>query len=256
MPQSTALPAAPTRRQGASVNLAEPRAARTHEALTSALFDLLRENDLTEISISELCRTAGVHRTTFYGHYADIFAFASDAFARMLDDLASIDAPDADGRTDPADDALPEELAASDPAAASASAPASSSVASSADQSFDPAALTAAYADSVRHELQHVLEHRGAYRMMFNTRVDAGFRRELFQRTLRRASLAIRTWQSHGVCLDLDTTSAAAFIAGGMVGVLEDWANSDDTDIEHRTAEVMAVSPAWCVTRDEPDALR
>ena len=87
MPQSSALPA-PTRRQGASVNLAEPRAARTHESLTNALFDLLRQHDLTEISISELCRTAGVHRTTFYGHYADIYAFAGDSFASILDDVS------------------------------------------------------------------------------------------------------------------------------------------------------------------------
>ncbi|GAA2230526.1 hypothetical protein GCM10009851_14140 [Herbiconiux moechotypicola] len=171
------------------------------------------------MSISELCRQAGVHRTTFYGHYADIFAFASDAFARMRDEMASVSE----------DDALE---------------------ASSAES------LTAAYAESVRTELLHVLENRAAYRMMFNTRVDAGFRRELFQRMLRRASLSIRTWQSHGVCLDLDTPTASAYIAGGMVGVLEEWANSDDTDVEARTSHVMAVSPAWCVTVDSSHALK
>jgi AcrR family transcriptional regulator len=190
--------------------------------LTTALFELLREHDLTEVSISELCRTAGVHRTTFYGHYADIFAFASDAFARMLDEMATLPAGGSDG-----DDA---------------------------PEASTPEALSAAYTASVRAELVHVLEHRSAYRMMFNTRVDAGFRRELFQRTLGRASVAIRTWQKQGVCLDLDTTSAAAYIAGGMVGVLEDWANSDDSDVDVRTAEVMAVSPAWCIAATPADA--
>jgi AcrR family transcriptional regulator len=190
--------------------------------LTTALFELLREHDLTEVSISELCRTAGVHRTTFYGHYADIFAFASDAFARMLDEMATL--------------------------------PAAGSDADDAPEASTPEALIAAYTASVRAELVHVLEHRSAYRMMFNTRVDAGFRRELFQRTLGRASVAIRTWQSHGVCLDLDTTSAAAYIAGGMVGVLEDWANSDDSDVDVRTAEIMAVSPAWCIAATPADA--
>ncbi len=210
MPQSTAAPSATSRRQGASANLSEPRAARTHEALTTSLFALLRDHDLTEISISELCRTAGVHRTTFYGHYADIYAFAADAFARMLDDLANV---------------------ADDPA------------------SFDdssPEAITAAYAQSVRQELIHIRDHRPAYRMMFGTRVDAGFRRELFQRLLRRAAISISIWQRHGVATEIDAATAAAYIAGGSVGVFEDWANSDETDADARTDEIMATSPSWC----------
>jgi AcrR family transcriptional regulator len=212
MPQSAAVPSAPSRRQGASVNLAEPRAARTHEALTAALFNLLREHDLTEISISELCRTAGVHRTTFYGHFADIYAFAADAFARMLDDLANV---------------------ADDP--------------STFDDS-SPETITAAYAASMRQELEHIRDHRAAYRMMFGTRVDAGFRRELFQRLLRRASISVSIWQRHGVATGIDAATAAAYIAGGSVGVFEDWANSDDTDVDARTDEIMATSPAWCAS--------
>jgi AcrR family transcriptional regulator len=218
MPQSTALPAAPSRRQGASVNPAEPRAARTHEALTSALFDLLRRHDLTEISISELCRTAGVHRTTFYGHYADIYAFAADSFAHILDDLGSV------GDIDSFDDLSPEEV-------------------------------TAVYGESTRRELAHILEHRAAYRMMFGTRVDAGFRRELYQRTLRRASLALAVWQRYGFGAGIDTATAASYIAGGSVGVLEDWAFSDDTDTDARTDAIMASWPAWCAAAPSTESL-
>jgi AcrR family transcriptional regulator len=196
--------------------LAEPRAARTHEALTNALFDLLRTRDLTEISISELCRTAGVHRTTFYGHYADIFAFAADAFARMLDELSAV---------------------AEDP--------------STFDDS-SPETITAAYTESMRLALIHIRDHRDAYRMMFGTRVDAGFRRELFQRLLHRADLAISIWQRHGVGADIDTPTAAAYIAGGSVGVFEEWANSDDTDADLRTAQIMTASPAWCSSAKPP----
>ncbi|MCS5736223.1 TetR/AcrR family transcriptional regulator [Herbiconiux daphne] len=216
MPQSAALPAAPSRRQGASVNLAEPRAARTHEALTTALFGLLRSHDLTEISISELCRTAGVHRTTFYGHYADIYAFAADAFARMLDDLNAV---------------------AEDPA------------------TFDDSSIEAvldAYNASMRRALEHIRDNRPAYRMMFGTRVDAGFRSELFQRLLRRASLAISICQRHGRAADVDPATAAAYIAGGSVGVFEEWAGSDDTDADARTAQIMAISPAWCSAVQPP----
>lgn len=219
MPQSPALPA-PTRRQGASVNLAEPRAARTHESLTTALFDLLRRHDLTEISISELCRTAGVHRTTFYGHYADIYAFASDSFARMLDDLADVaelDGGDYDG--------------------------------SASDAPVDVEAITAAYTSSISAILVHILEHRSAYRMMFGTRVDAGFRRDLHQRLLRHASLAVSNWRRLGLADDLDGPTAAAFIAGGSVGVFEEWAMSDDTDVAARTADIVGTADAWVASR-------
>ncbi|WP_066043211.1 TetR/AcrR family transcriptional regulator [Herbiconiux solani] len=216
MPQSTVLTAAPSRRQGASANLAEPRAARTHEALTTALFDLLREHDLTEISISELCRTAGVHRTTFYGHYADIFAFAADSFARQLDELAAV--AETAGSMD--------------------------------DESVET--INAVYAASITRELEHIRDHRAAYRMMFGTRVDAGFRRELFQRTLVRASIAISIWQRKDDSRRIDSPAAAAYIAGGMVGVLEEWTYSDDTDAEARTADVVAAWPAWCAAHVPP----
>lgn len=221
MPQSPALPA-PTRRQGASVNLAEPRAARTHEALTTALFDLLNERDLTEISISELCRTAGVHRTTFYGHYADIFAFAADSFGRMLDDLVEVsDQPD--------------DLAQPDAALPS------------------PEEIVQAYADSIQQALAHISDNRASYRMMFGTRVDAGFRRELFDRSLSRASLAVTIWQSQGYAAGVDPQIAAAWIAGGVVGVLEQWTAGDDTDATARIADVMASWPAWSAL-DAPHA--
>ena len=222
MPQSSALPA-PTRRQGASVNLAEPRAARTHEALTTALFDLLRENDLTEISISELCRTAGVHRTTFYGHYADIYAFAGDSFARILDDLAEL----GDESTELSD------------------------TASDGDAATAPTVeeMTAAYYASIRGQLTHILEHRGAYRMMFGTRVDAGFRRELHTRLLRHATVAVGNWNRLGLALDVDPATAAAFISGGCVGVFEQWATSDDTDVDARARDIVGAADGWYASR-------
>ncbi|MFB2583326.1 TetR/AcrR family transcriptional regulator [Herbiconiux liukaitaii] len=233
MPQSPALPA-PTRRQGASVNLTEPRAARTHESLTIALFDLLRQHDLTEISISELCRTAGVHRTTFYGHYADIYAFASDSFARILDELA--DVADLEG-------GVP--LGDPDPTVTTAKTDAELG-----DPESGPSrALTAAYMRSMSGILEHILDHRSAYRMMFGTRVDAGFRRDLHQRLLRHATLAVQHWRLVGLAPGIDEATAAAFIAGGSVGVFEKWALSDDTDVAARTADIMGTADAWIASR-------
>lgn len=214
MPQSTALPA-PTRRQGASVNLAEPRAARTHEALTTALFTLLREHDLTEISISELCRTAGVHRTTFYGHYADIYAFAADSFGRLLDELAPVEAE------------APEFVDGT------------------------PEAVTESIVRLIRFDLDNLREHREAYRSLFRTRVDAGFRRELYERSLTRTQLVFEIWRRHNRGSGINHEVAAVWFAGGITGVLEAWALSDDDDSAARALDVVANWPSW-MTTDAP----
>jgi AcrR family transcriptional regulator len=209
MMQPTAPSAPRVRREGASVNLDEPRAARTQIAFTNALFELLRTRDLSEISISDLCRTAGVHRTTFYGHAPDIYAFAAQAFARELDELATVgDEP----------------------------------------QGFDddtPEAIDAVYESAVRQQLTHIRDHRAAYRMMFGSRVDAGFRRDLFRRAMENAKFAIEVWQRHGIATDINTETAACYVAGGTVGVFEGWAFSDSDDVDARAAEIMSASPAW-----------
>lgn len=45
------------------------RIALTRRLLRDALLQLLREKPLEKISVSALCRTAGINRTTFYHHY-------------------------------------------------------------------------------------------------------------------------------------------------------------------------------------------
>lgn len=50
----------------------EVRARRTVDALEEALHRSLAVKHLSEITVSDLCREAGVHRTTFYGHFAGV----------------------------------------------------------------------------------------------------------------------------------------------------------------------------------------
>ncbi|MDF2553533.1 MAG: hypothetical protein K0R77_2808 [Chryseobacterium sp.] len=45
------------------------RVQYTKKVLREALFDLLREKELIQISITELCKTADVNRNSFYRHY-------------------------------------------------------------------------------------------------------------------------------------------------------------------------------------------
>ncbi|KAE8765483.1 TetR/AcrR family transcriptional regulator [Georgenia thermotolerans] len=50
----------------------DPRTRRTVLALRHALLELAGSTPVAEIDISTLCRTAGVHRTTFYKHFATV----------------------------------------------------------------------------------------------------------------------------------------------------------------------------------------
>ncbi|WP_368496621.1 TetR-like C-terminal domain-containing protein [Herbiconiux sp. A18JL235] len=224
--------------------------------MTTALFELLREHDLTEISISELCRTAGVHRTTFYGHYGDIFAFAADSFASVLDDMTNGgDEPESVTTASVAAETAPGSTTGV--AGESAENPEGAKGLAATDLTgLDHAQLATRGTDAVRQAFEHVAENRAAYRMMFNTRVDVGFRRELFVRMFHLASLSIAAWRKGDTSPAIDTPTAAAFIAGGMVGVLEDWANSDDTDIEARTSSVVVLSTAWCAMPDLSHAVK
>ncbi|MDD9206798.1 hypothetical protein PU560_10010 [Georgenia sp. 10Sc9-8] len=64
----------------------DPRTQRTVARLRRALDELLRTRTLSQITVSELCRTAGVHRTTFYKHHVSVVDFAHVAFGELIDD--------------------------------------------------------------------------------------------------------------------------------------------------------------------------
>ena len=60
------------------------RFRETEKALTDAFLELLEEKELSEITVSELCRRCGIHRSSFYLHFADIYAMME----RIEEDLA------------------------------------------------------------------------------------------------------------------------------------------------------------------------
>lgn len=53
----------------------DPRPARTRQRLFDALYQLAETHDLASLSISEIARTAGVDRGSFYAQFADKEAF-------------------------------------------------------------------------------------------------------------------------------------------------------------------------------------
>ena len=51
----------------------DKRVKNTIKAIRNALFEMLSEKPLNRISVTELCKRAGVNRATFYLHYTDIY---------------------------------------------------------------------------------------------------------------------------------------------------------------------------------------
>ena len=61
------------------------RVLRTKRMLKDALLELLKDSEIEEITISELCRKADVNRNTFYAHYS----VPADLLREIEDDLVS-----------------------------------------------------------------------------------------------------------------------------------------------------------------------
>ncbi|WP_214414235.1 TetR/AcrR family transcriptional regulator [Sphaerisporangium fuscum] len=70
------------------------RVRRTRSALARALIQLVEEQDLPRISVSDVAESAGVSRSAFYDHYRDVHELAEDACTAMIDHLIeSLPAP-------------------------------------------------------------------------------------------------------------------------------------------------------------------
>ncbi|WP_260980752.1 TetR/AcrR family transcriptional regulator [Bacillus pumilus] len=63
----------------------DKRATESKQQLRKALFQLLSEKEWEKISVQDLTKAAGIHRTTFYQHYEDKFDLAQQVMDEMFD---------------------------------------------------------------------------------------------------------------------------------------------------------------------------
>ena len=66
---------------------ADLRVRRTHKLLWESLMAELSERAFEEITVTDICERAMVHRTTFYKHYEDKYALLEQGIRQMYDDL-------------------------------------------------------------------------------------------------------------------------------------------------------------------------
>ena len=71
------------------------RSLATEECLNNTLMALLKDKELADISVTELCEAADIDRSTFYAHYEDVFALgnacATDIEKRLSEVSHSVD---------------------------------------------------------------------------------------------------------------------------------------------------------------------
>ena len=63
------------------------RVRRTHKLLWDALLAEMSARPFAEITVTDICERAMVHRTTFYKHYEDKYALLERGMRQMLDAL-------------------------------------------------------------------------------------------------------------------------------------------------------------------------
>ncbi len=184
----------------------DPRTRRTVALLGRAMNSLLETHSISEINVSELCRVAGIHRTTFYKHFSSVAEFAAYTFARLIDDLAGVSE---DGLPDSADE-VPEQ-----------------------------------YRQALSRMLDHIAEQRTAYRRLFASGGDHHFQRIVADVLAERAVEANRRLAERGREISVDQATAARMVGAACAAALGVWSEQEETDSDRRSREIMSVLPPW-----------
>lgn len=66
------------------------RRRESQRKMENAFTQLLQERDIQQIHVTDICRLAGVNRTTFYANYRDIYALADSLLNHLQEDALSL----------------------------------------------------------------------------------------------------------------------------------------------------------------------
>ena len=63
------------------------RYAETKQKIKGTFLNLLKEKTADKITVTEICKAAQIHRTTFYGHYEDVSALVNEMVGEMYEQI-------------------------------------------------------------------------------------------------------------------------------------------------------------------------
>lgn len=67
----------------------DPRTILTKALIKQTLLDMMKKNPFDKITVSELCKIAGINRGTFYLHYCDLWALLEELEDQALQEESS-----------------------------------------------------------------------------------------------------------------------------------------------------------------------
>ena len=70
--------------------MTDARVRYTRRIIRETFLSLLREKDVSSITVKEICEKAGVNRTTFYNHYCDIYDLLEDTENALIENLLEL----------------------------------------------------------------------------------------------------------------------------------------------------------------------
>lgn len=68
----------------------DKRSIKTTESIRRHFFLLLKDKNITDITVSELCKKSGIHRKTFYAHYKNTAEILDEQFEEFLTDITHL----------------------------------------------------------------------------------------------------------------------------------------------------------------------
>jgi len=186
--------------------MVDARIVQTTKALHTAIVELASTTPVSTITVADVTRTAGINRATFYSHATSPGSLLADVLTIDLDRIRA------------ADLVMREE------------------------STLDPLAITRRGMEAV---VEHVATYRDIYRLALPDPSDASTHRVLASHfetsTLGHFELAEPGRIPEGVAVPL----AAAFIAHGLVGLIEAWLSGKRSSRKTLVDNIMLMLPIW-----------
>lgn len=190
----------------------DPRQARSRARLHEAVLALATEKPLADISMTEVARAAGVHRSTVYEHGGSPVELLQSALGDELDEIRSW---------------LPAPGAA-------------------------PGEVTAAVTRMARGVAEHVARHAAIYRAgLGDDESDFGLH-GMLSRHFRESGRIMREVSGVDVDLDVPghdhavvADAAARFVADGTVGVIKGWIGRPELSVDEFLEIFVRLLPPW-----------
>lgn len=191
--------------------MVDARILHTTAALREAILRLAEDRPVSEITVADVTRAAGINRATFYSHAVSPGSLLADVLTPELDRI----------RQDDADDRR-----------------------AAAARGADAAELGAITRRGINAVVEHVTTHRDIYAKALPDPNDASLHRLLVGHFTESSALHIRELDAERRPELLDDV-AAGYVAQGFVGAIEAWLAGPRRSRKALVETITLSFPAW-----------